>query len=295
VHPDAPDWAEEMRRIASEGLKGVKIHPVYQGVDIDDPRYLRILTLAGELGLIVVMHAGNDIGFPGVVRCSPQMTYNALRQAGPVCLVMAHMGGWRNWDEAEMLAETSLEDNKLVNVIFCKTANANLLSITIHHFLVDPVSWELLINDLKTTVEQIKNNADISLPSKTASFKLWCEELQKYSEEISEETKKYWSSINEKLNNSKPLYAYAEENDAEKYTFDFDKLFTDKLINVANKTYGTRTQELLLTALGRAAGSLAHGNAGIIVESHGRTDLNNYNRTCLRQDPLVRRCAGGRP
>ena len=108
VHPDAPDWAEEMRRIASEGLKGVKIHPVYQGVDIDDPRYLRILTLAGELGLIVVMHAGNDIGFPGVVRCSPQMTYNALRQAGPVCLVMAHMGGWRNWDEAEMLAETGV-------------------------------------------------------------------------------------------------------------------------------------------------------------------------------------------
>ncbi len=180
-------------------------------------------------------------------------------------------------DEAqakEHLAKTELEDNKLVNVIFCKTANANLLSITIHHFLVDLVSWELLINDFKTVVEQIKNNEQISLPAKTASFKLWSEELQKYSEEISEETKIYWSSVNEKLNNSKPLYAYAEENDAEKYTFDFDKLFTDKLINVANKTYGTRTQELLLTALGRAAGSLAHGNAGIIVESHGRTDLN---------------------
>lgn len=108
VHPDAPDWADEMRRIAAEGLKGIKIHPVYQGVDIDDPRYLRILTLAGELGLIVVMHAGNDIGFPGVVRCSPRMTCNALRQAGPVRLVMAHMGGWRNWDEAALLAETDV-------------------------------------------------------------------------------------------------------------------------------------------------------------------------------------------
>lgn len=108
VHPDAPDWDAEMRRIAQEGLHGVKIHPVYQGVDIDDPRYVRILSLAGELGLTVVMHAGNDIGFPGVVRCSPEMTLRALRQAGPVRLVMAHMGGWRNWDEAAMLAETDV-------------------------------------------------------------------------------------------------------------------------------------------------------------------------------------------
>ncbi len=108
VHPDAPDWDTEMRRIAQGGLQGVKIHPVYQGVDIDDPRYVRILSLAGELGLTVVMHAGNDIGFPGVVRCSPEMTLRALRQTGPIRLVMAHMGGWRNWDEAAMLAETGV-------------------------------------------------------------------------------------------------------------------------------------------------------------------------------------------
>ena len=30
----------------------------------------RILERAGELGLIIVTHAGDDIGFPGVVRCA---------------------------------------------------------------------------------------------------------------------------------------------------------------------------------------------------------------------------------
>lgn len=109
MHPDCENWHEELGRIAQAGLKGIKIHPVYQGVDIDDPRFLRILERAGELGLIVVMHAGDDIGFPGVVRCCPKMTLRAIKQAGDVPLVLAHMGGWRNWKEVcELLGDTSV-------------------------------------------------------------------------------------------------------------------------------------------------------------------------------------------
>lgn len=108
VHPDADDWYDEMARLADNGIKGIKIHPVYQGVDIDDIRYLKILDRAAELSLIVVMHAGDDIGFPGVVRCSPKMTANALKRVGDVKIVLAHMGGWKNWDEvAYYLADTS--------------------------------------------------------------------------------------------------------------------------------------------------------------------------------------------
>lgn len=103
IHPDYPAWKEELSRVSALGLKGIKIHPVYQGVDFDDPRYLRILERAGELGLIVVTHAGLDIGFPGVDRCSPEHIRRAVRQVGPVKLVLAHMGGWRQWEQAEEL------------------------------------------------------------------------------------------------------------------------------------------------------------------------------------------------
>lgn len=109
IHPEMEDPCAELDRIAASGLKGIKIHPVYQDVDIDDPRFLRILDRAGQLGLIVVMHAGDDIGFPGVVRCSPAMIKNALQQVGPLTLVAAHMGGWKNWPQAvEQLADTSV-------------------------------------------------------------------------------------------------------------------------------------------------------------------------------------------
>ena len=109
IHPNMEGAEAELTRIAGKGLKGIKIHPVYQDVDIEDPRFLRILDKAGQLGLAVVMHAGDDIGFPGVVRCSPEMTARALRQVGSVKLICAHMGGWRNWERViDCLSSTAV-------------------------------------------------------------------------------------------------------------------------------------------------------------------------------------------
>ena len=108
IHPEYADWKQELDRIAARNMRGIKIHPAYQQTDLDDPKYLRILERAGELGLIVVTHAGLDIGFPGCLCCTPEKARNALKQAGPVTLVLAHMGGWRCWEQVpELLADTS--------------------------------------------------------------------------------------------------------------------------------------------------------------------------------------------
>lgn len=103
MHPDFSDYRAELARIQALGMKGIKLHPVYQGVDFDDIRTLRILDRAGELGLAVLTHAGRDIGFPGVVHVSPAMVLHAVQQVGPIPLILAHMGGWRNWGEVEEL------------------------------------------------------------------------------------------------------------------------------------------------------------------------------------------------
>lgn len=109
IHPDYPQWKAELDRVAQLGLKGVKLHPYYQRTPIDDPKYLRILEYCGQLGLVVVSHAGVDVGFPREVMCSPAMFRNAVRQVGPVKLILAHMGGWYNWDRViDELADTSV-------------------------------------------------------------------------------------------------------------------------------------------------------------------------------------------
>ncbi len=107
MHPDCEDWHGELGRIAAAGIRGIKLHPVYQGADIDDPRFVRILARCGELGLFAVLHAGLDVGFPGAEQAVPRKIRRAFSLAGPVTLVLAHMGGWRCWDEAcDLLADT---------------------------------------------------------------------------------------------------------------------------------------------------------------------------------------------
>ncbi len=107
MHPDYGNIREELSRIKEMGLLGIKLHPMYQGADLCDIRYLRIFSRAAELGLVVITHAGLDIGYPGVVRCSPGMARQVIREIGDFPFVLAHMGGWRNWDEVpEELADT---------------------------------------------------------------------------------------------------------------------------------------------------------------------------------------------
>ncbi len=99
IHPDSPDHKRILRGVASLGLKGIKLHPDYQGVFFDDDRYKRIIETATELGLFIVVHAGIDIGLPEPIHTTPQSVKNVLRDTGTDRLILAHMGGWRMWDE----------------------------------------------------------------------------------------------------------------------------------------------------------------------------------------------------
>lgn len=99
MHPDFEDFRAELSRVKNLGLKGIKIHPIYQGANLDGKKFLQILYRAAELDLIVVTHAGLDIGFPGVVQCSPKMARNVIKEIGDFKFILAHMGGWKNWNE----------------------------------------------------------------------------------------------------------------------------------------------------------------------------------------------------
>ena len=109
MNPNYENYSKELNRLKELGFKGIKVHPVYQDTDIDDMKYLRIFERAAELDLIVVTHAGLDIGFPDVVRCSPKMLRHVVDEIGDFKFILAHMGSWKNWDEVpEYLADTKV-------------------------------------------------------------------------------------------------------------------------------------------------------------------------------------------
>ena len=92
VFPDSEDCLEELRRIKALGLKGVKLHPDYQGFNVDDEKMKPIYKKIGELGLITVFHAGFDYGFPPPYGATPDKMERALKWfESPV--IAAHWGG----------------------------------------------------------------------------------------------------------------------------------------------------------------------------------------------------------
>lgn len=110
IHPDSDDYEAELQQIAELKLPGIKLHPDYQGVHISDSRYLKLITCAVNLGLIVSIHAGVDIGMPQEVHCPPEEALQMLqyvedhaREPQYAKIILAHTGGYKQWDAVEEL------------------------------------------------------------------------------------------------------------------------------------------------------------------------------------------------
>lgn len=101
IHPESKDYKNELKEIVNLGLKGIKLHPDYQGTRIEDIRYMRIIDYAGSLGLITSIHAGIDIGYQEDVHCTVKGIVKLIKEVHPKNLVLAHFGGYGLWDEVE--------------------------------------------------------------------------------------------------------------------------------------------------------------------------------------------------
>lgn len=101
MHPEYENIEEECKRLRRHGVKGIKIHPAYQKQDINSPQMLRLIDSACNQGLVVLTHAGIDIGLYDHNYCSVNQILDVIGQLHPQKLVLAHMGNWAKWDEVE--------------------------------------------------------------------------------------------------------------------------------------------------------------------------------------------------
>lgn len=101
IHPDCENFKEIIDDIVAMELKGIKIHPDYQNTFFNDEKYLRIIDYAANKGLGIIVHAGEDVGLPDTIHCTPDMVLDLWKHIQPEKLILAHMGGWRMWDEVE--------------------------------------------------------------------------------------------------------------------------------------------------------------------------------------------------
>ena len=101
LHPDFEDYKAEIKRLADAGIKGIKIHPAYQGPQLGDIRYKRIIAAASEMDMCVLTHGGFDISIPDHDYAPISDALEIIDEVRPTKLILAHMGAWGDWDNVE--------------------------------------------------------------------------------------------------------------------------------------------------------------------------------------------------
>lgn len=91
------DFEKEIRRIKSLGLKGIKLHPDFQGFYIDDKKMYPVYDIIRAEKLPILFHTG-DINSPF---SSPHRLAKLLDDFPGIIAIGAHLGGHHQWQEAE--------------------------------------------------------------------------------------------------------------------------------------------------------------------------------------------------
>ena len=99
IHPDYENYKAEIARLRDAGIAGIKLRPPYQGVDLNDIRYKRLIGAISDSGMITLFHAGWDVYDSHHNYATVDMILELIKDVAPERLVAAHMGGWISWTE----------------------------------------------------------------------------------------------------------------------------------------------------------------------------------------------------
>ena len=94
INPKDPDYAAHVAQLKELGIPGIKLHPNYQGVRLDDPQLVPFFTAVRDAGLFVISHCGFDPGYvdePSVA--GPNEIAWLLKAVPGLKFVAGHLGG----------------------------------------------------------------------------------------------------------------------------------------------------------------------------------------------------------
>lgn len=102
MHPGYPELREEAARLRAAGIKGVKLHPNWQGYRPEDPISFPMYEALIENGMIAFFHGGDELEkWLTEIVSTPKALSEVHDRYPDLKLVIAHMGGFRMWDDVE--------------------------------------------------------------------------------------------------------------------------------------------------------------------------------------------------
>jgi uncharacterized protein len=100
VHPDL-SVEENLKSLLDNGIVGVKLHPLFQALSLDDPRVHDILAGLSEHGMPVVTHVGAGEDEDANRRGAPALLRKLADSLPDLKLIACHYGGYHRLDEAQ--------------------------------------------------------------------------------------------------------------------------------------------------------------------------------------------------
>ncbi len=177
---------------------------------------------------------------------------------------------------AEVQGSFRLDRPPLLRVVWLagsKPADGRLL-IVAHHLVIDGVSWRVLLEDLEACYRALARRRRPELPARTTSVRDWGERLERLADgpEMAAE-RDAWLSLPTDATPGLPPDRAGENNMASAGAIGraFPEDSTRDLLRKVPAAYGTRIDEVLLTALARAVAPWI-GDRPLLVEleGHGR-------------------------
>ena len=92
LHPDCEHVLEEIDKLKDMRMAGIKFHPPFQKVHLDDEKYTDMWKRINHLGFPVLIHCGSA-RVEGEYDLFPSGVAKFLRYLSDVPVVLAHMGG----------------------------------------------------------------------------------------------------------------------------------------------------------------------------------------------------------
>ena len=167
----------------------------------------------------------------------------------------------------------------LAAAIFELPDNSRKLLLTIHHLVVDGVSWRILLDDFTTALKDVVEKRQPKFAPKTTSYKQWVESLAEHTNNGGLDAEvDIWKASTQAV---KPLIP-VDNPDGDNsvafqriFTVALDEEKTASLLREVPKAYKTEINDVLLTALAKTMADWT-GNANTLIdlEGHGREMFN---------------------
>lgn len=98
VHVDLP-VEENLASLDRHGIRAVKLHPIFQGIALDDPRLWAIFEAFGS-EIACIVHVGGESNPDAAGRCTPPMLVDVVRNFPALKLIACHFGGYEHLEAA---------------------------------------------------------------------------------------------------------------------------------------------------------------------------------------------------